>query len=462
MHDSSGMPVWRKILVFATVAALVYLLILAVGMMSSGFKGAAGGEDAAKDLLEGVGQNPLMGLVLGILATAIVQSSSTVTSVVVGLVASGLSVHAAIPMIMGANVGTSVTNTLVSMAHVTRPQEFKRAFAVATVHDIFNLLAVVIFLSAEVVVGMCTPSGKGLLELISEPISMALAGTADLSSGVKNANFIKPCIKPLICLFYDAKHQSGIGYGFFGRVWGGVALVTMALPLIFCSIFFLGKVLKANLVGRAERIFNAALGKGPLTGILSGAIVTALVQSSSTSTSLLVPMAGAGIIRLEKAFPFTLGANIGTTVTALLASLAGGDNPELARGALQIALVHLLFNLMGTVLIYGVPFLRKIPLRGAEKLAELAVRRKSAAVAYVVGVYFVLPLSLLGIAKVTGWARCSDAQGRPKTHYVHQSDDSKDRPDTQRPFEEEGSLPDGSGEGKKEVHDLTRETDTSR
>ena len=456
------MPVWRKILVFATVASLVYLLILAVGMMSSGFKGAAGGKDAAKDLLEGVGQNPLMGLVLGILATAIVQSSSTVTSVVVGLVASGLSVHAAIPMIMGANVGTSVTNTLVSMAHVTRPQEFKRAFAVATVHDIFNLLAVVIFLSLEVLVGMMTPSGKGMLEMISEPVAMGLAGTADLSSGVESANFIKPCIKPVICLFYDAKHQSGIWYVFFGRLWGGIALVAMALPLIFCSIYFLGKVLKANLVGRAERIFNAALGRGPVTGILSGAIVTALVQSSSTSTSLLVPMAGAGVIKLEKAFPFTLGANIGTTVTAFLASLAGGDNPELARGALQIALVHLLFNLMGTILIYGVPFLRNIPLRGAEKLADLAVRRKSAAIAYVVGVYFVLPLSLLGIAKVTGWGRSSDAHGKPEVHYVHQTDDLRSPSDADRPLEKEGPLPDGSGEDKKEVHDLTRKTDTSR
>jgi len=198
------MPIWRKVLVFASVVGLVYLLIMAVGMMSSGFQGAAGGKDAAKRLLEGVGDNPLMGLVLGILATAIVQSSSTVTSVVVGLVASGLSVKTAVPMVMGANIGTAVTNTLVSMAHVTRPQEFRRAFAVATVHDIFNFMAVIIFLSLEVLVAQFTPDGKGLLESISEPIAASCAGAADLQSGVKSANFIKPAIKPVIHFFYEA------------------------------------------------------------------------------------------------------------------------------------------------------------------------------------------------------------------------------------------------------------------
>ena len=122
--------------------------------------------------------------------------------------------------------------------------------------------------------------------------------------------------------------------------------------MIFASITLLGTTLKKNLTGRAERIFHAAVGRGPISGIASGTIVTILVQSSSTTTSLIIPMAGSGVMRLKQIFPFTLGANIGTTITALIASLSGGDYAE---AALQIALVHLFFNVFATALIYGVP-----------------------------------------------------------------------------------------------------------
>ncbi|MEI5617209.1 thymidylate synthase, partial [Streptomyces brasiliscabiei] len=85
---------------------------------------------------------------------ALIQSSSTVTSIIVGLVAGGLPVELAIPMIMGANIGTTVTNTLVSLGHVRYKDEFKRAFASATIHDFFNLLAVAIFLPLEMAFGI--------------------------------------------------------------------------------------------------------------------------------------------------------------------------------------------------------------------------------------------------------------------------------------------------------------------
>ncbi|MFW5699225.1 MAG: Na/Pi symporter [Planctomycetota bacterium] len=408
-----GTPLWRKALVFLAVVGLVYLLILAVGMMSGGFKGAAGGKAAARGLLGGLGGNPLLGLVLGIFATAVVQSSSTVTSVIVGLVASGLSVHAAVPMIMGANIGTAVTNTLVSLAHVTRPEEFKRAFAAATVHDMFNFLAVIIFLTIEVVVSWVSPNGQGMLEMLTGWMTASMNGDGGMGGSVKNVNVIKASIKPVIGLFfaYDFKAGTGSGlfYMLFGRIGGGIALVLLALPTIFTSILVLGKVLRAHLIGRVERVFNAALGRGPITGIASGALITAFVQSSSTTTSLVVPMAGAGVLKLEKIFPFTLGANIGTTFTALLASLAGGDDPVKAQAAVQIALVHLCFNVLATALIYGVPVLRIIPLAGARGLSELAVRRKSLAIGYVIGTYFLLPLALLGISRMTGWGRQAQA-----------------------------------------------------
>jgi sodium-dependent phosphate cotransporter len=122
-------------------------------------------------------------------------------------------------------------------------------------------------------------------------------------------------------------------------------------------------------------------------GILAGIGVTVAVQSSSITTSILVPLVGAGVLTLASAYPITLGANVGTTITALLASLAV-VRPE----GLTIALVHLLFNVVGILILYPVPMLRTIPIRLAEGLAEAAVRRTRVVFAYTVTIFLVLPL----------------------------------------------------------------------
>ena len=94
--------------------------------------------------------NPIVGLMIGILFTVLVQSSSTCTSVIVSLVAAGgLDVKTAIPMVMGANIGTSMTSTLVSLTQVTDVEQFERAFAAATVHDCFNWSSVIVCLILE-------------------------------------------------------------------------------------------------------------------------------------------------------------------------------------------------------------------------------------------------------------------------------------------------------------------------
>ena len=114
-----------------------------------------------------------------------------------------------------------------------------------------------------------------------------------------------------------------------------------------------------------------------------------MVQSSSITTSLVVPLAGAGVLSLRQIFPFTLGANIGTTVTALMASLTG------TVSALIAAISHLLFNVIGIVIIYGIPFLREIPIYCAEKIAEKAVENKLVPILYLVTIFVVVPLLII-------------------------------------------------------------------
>lgn len=364
----------NKLLQWISILLLVYLLIAAVGMMGTGFKTATG--ERAEELFA-FATNPFLGLIVGTVATALIQSSSTVSSIVVGLVAGGLPVGTAIPVIMGANVGTSITNTLVSLGHVGDKSEFKRAFAAATIHDFFNLLSVVIFLPIEI---LFHP-----LEKMAHLLAENLVGGGSMS--VKDLNFVKATTAPIVHLF------EGITQ-FLPAPFNGIVLIILGIALIFLTISFVGKLLKILMVGRAKEILHTAIGKGGIAGIAAGTLMTVLVQSSSTTTSLMVPLAGSGVFRLEQIYPFTLGANIGTCITALLAatSVSGAE----AVPALEIAMVHLLYNTLGVIVIYGIPFLCPLPIVCATNLATVASEKKSIAFAYIIGVFFVIPGLLLG------------------------------------------------------------------
>ncbi len=380
LTEGGHQDLFARVFSWAQIIFFVYLILLAVGMIGSGFKWAAGGREGAEQLFA-FATNPFMGLIMGTMATALVQSSSTVTSVIVGLVAGGLPVATAIPMVMGANIGTTITNTLVSLAHIRSKDEFRRAFSAATVHDFFNLLSVVIFLPLEMAFGFLEKSALFLSRLVMGGESYSMGGL----------NFIKPITKPLIGTAKDTLSH-------LPEPLGGIVLVVAGILLIFAAITFLGKLLRKVMVGRAKHILHGAIGRGPVSGIASGTAVTVLVQSSSTTTSLVVPLAGTGIFGIRDIYPFTLGANIGTCITSLLAATAiSGPN---AIFALQIALVHLLYNCLGVVVIFGTKFLRELPVMGAETLARVAAERKSIAVAYVLGVFFVIPGILMGITSL--------------------------------------------------------------
>ncbi|MGK7888629.1 MAG: Na/Pi symporter [Leptolyngbyaceae cyanobacterium] len=369
----------KQSLQWIAVFFLIYLLIVAVGMIGAGFKSVAGEQAEA---IFAFATNPFMGLIVGIGATALIQSSSTVTSIIVGLVAGGLPVATAVPMVMGANVGTSITNTLVSLGHVSNKNEFKRAFAAATVHDFFNLLLVVIFLPIEI---LFHP-----LEKIGLFLASTLVGGGAMS--IKNLNFVKAITKPAVNLSKSMTHM-------LPAPFDGILLIALGISCIFLTIAFISKLLRVLMVGGAKEMLHMAIGRGPVAGILAGTLITLLVQSSSTTTSLMVPLAGAGVFGITQIYPFTLGANIGTCITALLASTAVSG--AAAVPALEIAMVHLIYNFFGVVIVYGTPFLCQLPILGAETLASVVSERKYLAFVYVLTVFFLLPGLLLGITVLT-------------------------------------------------------------
>ena len=356
------------------LAVIFLLLVFLVGVkgLGDGFK------LLGKDVLDSffaATSNPFIALMVGILATTLVQSSSVTTAMIVGLVAAPdnpLPIANAVPMIMGANIGTTVTNTLVSMAHMGRPEEFRRAFSVATCHDFFNYMIVVTLLPLELMTGFLQKSAT------------SLAGMLGDVGGVKYESPFKSLLKSLVGPIKD-----GAATLSDSSQMQGILIILGSGILIFVSLLLLVRVLRSVLQTRVEVSLNRVLGRSILLSFLVGIIVTVMVQSSSITTSLLVPLAGAGIITAGQAFPITVGANIGTTVTALLASMAvSGVN---ARAGLIIALVHLGFNLTGTLLVLPFPKIRDIPVRMSTWLAESAVRSRKWPVIYVIGLFYILP-----------------------------------------------------------------------
>jgi len=368
---SARVAVLRGLLLFG----LLFLFLVGVKGLGAGFMLL--GRDAVEAVFLAT-TNPFVGLMIGILATTLIQSSSVSTAMIVGLVAAPenpLPLMNAVPMIMGANIGTTVTNTLVSLAHMGRRVEFVRAFSVATCHDFFNFLAVAILLPIELLTGAIS---RTAIYLAARTGGL---GGIEYTSPVDQA--VKVGVAPLQA-FSVVMFPTGAG--------SGIVLLAISGVLIYLTLMLIVKVMRSAMESRMERFVTRSLGSSMVLSVAVGLVATVMVQSSSITTSLMVPLAGAGLLTLEQAFPVTVGANLGTTITALLASLAAsGPN---AQAGLTIALVHLLFNVAGTLLVLPFPRIRALPIAAARALAGVAARSRVWAIVYVMILFYGIPAFL--------------------------------------------------------------------
>ena len=352
----------RPLLKVLYFLALLYLFFVSIELISSSFKLAGAG--FAERLLDTV-SDPVAGLLIGFMATGIIQSSSTTTTIVVGLVASGqLSIDLAVPVIMGANIGTTTTNTLVSMGHVTRPAEFERAFAASTVHDFFNVLAALTILPIEVVFHPV------------QRMATFLQGAFEGAGGMSLASPLKAVVKPVTEL---------VG----GAIPFTIPLAILGLAGLFLALQQMMKVMRGAILTRLESLFSRVLFRNDAASFGLGLVATASVQSSSATTSLIVPLAGTGVLTVRQIFPYTLGANVGTTVTALLASFSLGS-----PAAVTVALAHLSFNLLGIAIFYP---LKALPIWLATKAGKIAARSKRSSAAAIIIYVSMIFLPLLYI-----------------------------------------------------------------
>jgi sodium-dependent phosphate cotransporter len=365
--SSPSVPFQSTALQVLALLGVLTLFFTSIELMGESFK--LMGQGVAEQLLL-MTSNPFVGLFIGILATSLVQSSSTVTSMTVSIVAGGgLNIAGAIPIVMGANIGTSVTNTIVSLGSVTRKEEFRRAMAAATVHDFFNFF----------VVALLFP-----LELAFQFVSTPAAHLTDALAGIGGTTLLSPVaevVEPIADLVIQLAGESGI------------IVLVVGLVFLFISLRYLVKLLRSLVLGRSENLLHRYIFGRPIVSLGFGILLTFLVQSSSITTSITVPLVGAGILTVTQIFPFVVGANIGTTMTAIVAALvlaSGGTASGIA--ALKVAFAHLFFNLYGTILFVPIRPLRNIPIMLAHKLGDLAVKNRVYAFGYVLGTFFILPL----------------------------------------------------------------------
>ena len=349
------------------IISALYMFLIGIAGMSSAIKHM--GAEFAETVLTTT-SDPFIALFIGIFATVLFQSSSTTTSLIVGMVSSGsLTIAGSIPMIMGANIGTTVTNTIVSIGHINKGTEFKRAFAASTVHDFFNILAVIIIFPIEI---FFHP-----LQKTSEWFALQLFGRIENIEVLQAKSPIKVAVKAGAEFIQKFTFDNDIIY------------LILSVTITFLMLYSIVKLLKSLVLKKIEGFFDQYIFNTAIKAMLFGVILTIMVQSSSITTALVVPLAGAGVLTLRQIFPFTLGANIGTTVTALLAALTG------TVSALVAGFSHLLFNIFGILIIYGIPPLRRIPLAFAENIADVAVSKKYVPILYLLTIFVIIPFCII-------------------------------------------------------------------
>lgn len=346
------------------------LFLLSIDLMGHSI-GLMTGEFTSQ--ISSVTSNPFVGLFIGLVATALLQSSSTTTSIAVAAVASGaISLQNAIPIVLGANIGTTITSTIISMSYISKLKEFRRALAAGTSHDFFNILTVLVLLPIESRYHLLAKSSTYISSLFQK----------DKFGGLEPVGF------QFFSLF---DFVNGAIVSFTGPIIG----LLIAVVLLFGCIKLISKWLYSILIGTAKDRFENVVFKTKMRSFGWGLVLTSIAQSSSLTTSLIVPLVATSKVKIKRAFQFILGANIGTTITALLAALFQSE------AAISLAIVHLMFNLIGVVIFLFIPFTSNLPVYLAKKFGKMTVKARIIGFAYILVAFFLLPFTLIYLTKAT-------------------------------------------------------------
>lgn len=420
------------------IFSTLYFFMWSSGLLSQAFNLASYHYAGNFIRTSGFLQNPLIGLMVGVITTVVFQSSGAVTSVLVTIVGSGvLTVRQSIPIIMGANLGTSVTNTVVSLIVYRKKQNFEIAMTAGIVHDMYNMMSVVFMLPIELLfhplermsmwmlgwfgstsrtaaeigqVQFLSHLVKPLVDLI---IVIDKDKTASLDPNVivpSNVSLIRRCCNEerigseLVC---HARCVSLFSYLEFDDNVVCILLLIMAMVTLFTCLIFVVKVTKSLLGGkllnwvanlaRREYKFPCSMFVGYLF-IVVGLVITVILHSSGVFTSMLVPLAGGDVLNLMQIYELTLGSNVGTTTTGIFAALSAQSKYPIET--LQVALCHFLFNVAGILMFYSFPH-TTLPIWASKKFGMYSAQNLWFSIIYLIIVFLVAPSITMAIYLLT-------------------------------------------------------------
>lgn len=375
-HSSKGQ--WRDSVAYRMSLFVFFVYLFLVGIKLFGGSVDLAGEGFASSLMSGF-TNPFAGLAIGIFATAIMQSSSATTSLIVGMVGMGqIEIAQAIPVIMGANIGSTITCSMIALTHVGDKKVFSRVFSSANVHDMYNCLIVLVLFPTELITRQLF--GTGLMEASATFLTGFVS-----SGGAAGASFnpINAVVEPV----YDVILRFFVWLPICSGGWKALPGMIFSIGVILVSLIAITKNMQVIMADKMEVWLNRVLKKNAYIGLFIGLSLTMIVQSSAITTSLLIPMYAAGILAAPNAFPIIVGANIGTTITGLLASTVC-----VGSEAVTIALVHVLFNVYGMFMFFIVPVMRKVPVFLAVHYGHLVERSRLWAIGFIIMLFFVIPV----------------------------------------------------------------------
>ena len=360
---------WLRSLQVGLTILLIFIFLLALELITIGGKQL--GENYAQEIIR-ITARPFPALFIGLLATAIIQSSTTITSSIVAMVAAGiLSLEAAIPMVMGSNIGTCVTSLMVALGNMGSPKAYKRGFSTASSHVIFNIVSALLFLPLEM--------ETGILGKISHYLAEKISSWSPLGQGW--------------FIFHDALLQPAASFLESAAFHQPFIMLPISFILLFICIFSLTALFRFLISGEpgVKRV-TAAL-RNPGLSLFSGIGLTAAIHSSSVTTSMAVMLAATEKVSPKKLFPFVMGANMGTTVTALIAAIGRSE------AALAIAICHFLFNFLGVMIFFPFPAVRKLLYQLAKWSGMMAMRHLWFAFAWILILFFALPFLVIFLSE---------------------------------------------------------------
>ncbi|KAI6180824.1 Progestin and AdipoQ Receptor family [Aphelenchoides besseyi] len=320
--------------------------------------------------------NPIAASIIGMVISMVIQNTTTFMSVLVSMVAGRLlTVHEALPFMIGTEIGGSVLNVLVSMAQSGNSDQFRRAFATAVMNDVFNLLNYVVLLPTEMAFGLIEKTSGFLvrplshtrtvkvrtLEAFTSPLIQlvvqidndaitkiaAMSGNKTAIALLDRPTFIHRCVNMTNGeTVEDCSYFHLFAYSTWSDVTIGILLLIISIGTLLGCLVGIVRIMKSLLAGSVAVFVRRVLDHDCpypfrfLTGyliMLIGGLIVAIIQSSNVFRSSLIPLAGIGVISLDRIYPLFVGANIGTTSTATLAALSA-DPSQLQDGSSRINL----------------------------------------------------------------------------------------------------------------------------